>query len=365
MQKITKIVFILATHTNTNNLKRIEAFVNNGYDVAVYSFSRGEGLNKTTAAEIQIIGEFSNDLPYLRRLRIMYKGIRYVLNETKGQKCVYYLIRNDVALFFSFMSSRPYIFEEADMTHVNFKNGLLVRMLERKIKSIINHSIISAFRSEGFLHYHFGNNIPENVLVIPNKLSPQIKTFPKINKKRIDYKKMKFGFVGVIRGRATYDFAFVLLKHFPQHEFHFFGNFATSFESNLYGQLEKYDRCFFHGKFKSPDDLSNIYSQIDIVLANYETSIKSVNYLEPNKLYEAIYFETPIIVPSGTFMANKVKKLGIGFDIQSQSSQQIYTFIMNLNEKDIEKAICNAKSIDKEKECISNGYMRFFNERLK
>ena len=31
MKEKTKIVFILATHWNTNNIKRIEEFISNGY----------------------------------------------------------------------------------------------------------------------------------------------------------------------------------------------------------------------------------------------------------------------------------------------------------------------------------------------
>lgn len=360
MQNKPKIVFILATHSNTNNIKRIEAFVEEGYPVEVYAFSRGGGsANLTDAATINILCEFSNDLPYWKRLRIMHKGIKTVLKNTKGQNCIYYLIRNDVALLFSFMCRKPYIFEEADMTHVNFGNKWLATLTEKRIKQIIRRSVVSVFRSEGFVRYHFGDNVPENVMVIPNKLSPRVLDMPTVAKKPMDINHIKFGFVGVMRGRATYEFANNLLKNYPQHEFHFFGSCAKANEQNLYDGLGIYDNCHFHGVFKSPDELAEIYSQIDFVLATYETSIKSVNYLEPNKLYEAIYFDTPIIVTAGTFIGEKVNRLGIGFNLLTYNEDQVKAFVDGLKEKEIQLVISRIREIDKEKECVSKNYMPF------
>ena len=363
MQNKPKIVFILATNSNTNNIKRIEAFINSGYEVEVYSFSRGEGTGQNNAISIKILSEFSNNVPYWKRIKIMRDGIKRVLDETKGQKCIYYLIRNDVALIYSFMSHRPYIFEEADMTHVNFGNQTLVKIAEKRIKYIIRHSVCSTFRSEGFVKYHFGDDIPDNVFVIPNKLSPHVKDFPIVEKNPFDISHLRFGFVGVMRHRATYHFVDTLLKYYPQHEFHFYGICTTEADQALYEDLKKYPNCFFHGRFKSPDNLTGIYSNIDIVLSTYETQGVNARYLDSNKLYEAVYFNTPVIVAPNTFLAEKVKSKGIGFELDALNEQEVMTFIGNLTEDSINEKIKNIKAIEKES-CISEGYMNEFETRL-
>lgn len=364
MENKPKIVFILATNSNTNNIKRIEAFINAGYEVEVYSFSRGEDMNHTNAIDISILSEFSNNVPYWKRVKIMRDGIKRVLNKTKGQKCIYYLIRNDVALVYSFMSRRPYIFEEADMTHVNFGNQALVKLAESRIKYIIRHSVCSTFRSEGFVKYHFGDDIPDNVFVIPNKLSSHIKEFPTVEKKPLDINHLKFGFVGVMRLRATYQFVDTLLKNYPQHEFHFYGICTTEEDQKLYDDLKQYPNCFFHGRFKSPDELASIYSNIDIVLSTYETQVASVRYLESNKIYEAIYFETPVIVTPNTYLAGKVKKQGIGFELDTFNEQEVLSFINNLTEASVKDKVMNIIAIDKDS-CISKGYMAEFEKWIK
>ena len=364
MHNSPKIVFILATQSNTNNIKRIEAFINAGYETEVFAFSRGESLNRPNAFDIKILCEFSNDLPYWRRLKLMYKGIKQVLDKTKGQDCIYYLIRNDVALIFSYISNRPYIFEEADMTHANFGNKLLADLTERRIKQIIKRSVVSVFRSEGFVRFHFGDNVPDNVIVIPNKLSPHVKDFPMQSKKDIDINHLRFGFVGVMRHRATYIFAETLLKYFPQHEFHFYGDCDTETDRQLYYRLKQYKKCFFHGRFKSPDDLTSIYCDVDILLSTYEPNGVNARYLESNKIYEAIYFDTPVIVSSNTFLAEKVKDLGIGFDIDALSTDEVMSFISNLSVNSLTERIENIKLIDKDS-CISKGYMKEFDKRIK
>ena len=363
MQNKPKIVFILATNSNTNNIKRIEAFIASGYEVEVYSFSRGEEMRQNCTFDIKILCEFSNNVPYWKRIKMMRDGIKQVLDETKGQNCIFYLIRNDVALIYSFMSKRPYIFEEADMTHANFGNQILVKLTEKRIKHIIHHSVCSTFRSEGFVRYHFGDKVPENVFVIPNKLSPHVEDFPTMKKKALDIKKMHFGFVGVMRHRATYQFADILLKNYPQHEFHFYGICTTDTDQALYDDLRKYPNCHFHGRFKSPDELSGIYSNLDIVLSTYETQGVNARYLDSNKIYEAIYFDTPVIVSPNTFLAEKVKKQGIGYELNALDEQEVMLFLSKLSVESITEKVRSIKTIDKNS-CISRGYMDEFEKRI-
>ena len=341
-----KIVFILATDSNTNNIKRIEEFVENGYDVEVYSFRREVSKNKTDAVKIQVIGEFSNDLPYLKRVKTMWKGIKYVLNKTKDMDCIYYLIRNDVAILYSMMSKKPYIFEEADLTQAVMRNKIMARFVESKTKKIIKNSLLSVFTSEGFIKYHFGSERPENVYVIPNRLHPSILSYPVLPKGDVDSNHIKFGFVGNIRYDSIFNFSSILLRDFPMHELHFFGKSLAQSEKERFAELEKYTNCFFHGEFKSPDDLPKIYDQIDVLLCTYDIKTASPRFAEPNKLYESIYFKTPIIVSSNTFIAEKVNRLGIGFDIDPYNNESVKTFIKTLDRDCIIEKRKNMSALD-------------------
>lgn len=343
-----KFVFILPSHANTNHIKRVEEFVSKGYDIEVYTFYRDRNRkNKTNIVDFQSIGEFSSNLPYIQRIRIIWKGIKSVLTKTQNEQCIYYLMRNDIALIFTAISSKPYIFEEADMTHLDFGNTIIRKFLEFRICQIIKKSIISVFRSEGFLIFHFGKKL-ENTYVIPNRLHPSVVEMRKLNKKEIDVDNLKIGFVGAIRFESVLLFAKYILKNYPHHQIHFYGIFVSEADRSMFEELKQYKNCFFHGEFKSPHDLPQIYSQIDLVIATYDNRLINTRYAEPNKLYEAIYFETPIVVSNNTYLASKVEKMNIGYVVNPFDELEVVSFINGLSSGSLRDKINSTKAIPKE-----------------
>ena len=141
---------------------------------------------------------------------------------------------------------------------------------------------------------------------------------------------------------------------------HVFGYVENEMEDK-FKSLTKYKNLKFHGAFKNPDDLPIIYSKIDVVLSTYDAEYDNVRYAEPNKLYEAIYFNTPIIVSKNTFLETKVLKYKIGYSVDAKSEQDIIQLIKDVNET-LNDRIENCRKIDK-KECV-NLNQTFF-ERLK
>lgn len=355
----TTIVFILTSSVNTNSIKRIDEFVERGYKVKAYGFKRYMDVpNSSKYVDINILGSFKNNLSYTKRLSIIGKGIKGVLKETKDEHCIYYLIGLDIAMLFRIQSRRPYFFEEADLVHTNAKSSIIRGFYERIDKSVISHSLLSSFRSEGFVKYHFGDYVPENVCVITNRLNQSIREIAIIPKKPLDMEHLKIGYVGFIRYKTIADFAKVFCKNYPQHEFHFFGTFTTESLKQSFAGLEDMPNCYFHGSFKSPEELSRIYSEIDLVLSTYDVSSINVRYAEPNKIYEAIYFETPIIVSSNTFLSDKVKRMGIGFSLNAMDEGSVTSFVDSLTSKQIESVVNNMKKIDKES--VINCNVAFF-----
>lgn len=364
MQK--KVIFILTSSVNPNSIKRIDEFVSRGFEVKAYGFKRDVDVpNKPKFADIEVLSNFKNNLSYYKRCAIIYKGIKKVLKETNAQDSIYYLVGLDVAMFFRLQTKKHYIFEEADLVHTNIKARAIKDWYERIDKYIIKHSVLSAFRSEGFVRYHFGENVPENVHVIANRLNVAIKNFEVLPKEPVDMKHLKIGYVGFIRYRSILNFAKVFCEYFPQHEFHFYGTFTTEQNEKAFSVLKDYKNCHFHGSFKSPDELNKIYSQIDLVLSTYDVSSENVRYAEPNKIYEAIYFETPIIVSRGTFLANKVNRLGIGYDIDAMNAIEIMDFVESFSVDIYKKRLINIQAIDKESVINKNDdFFELLNEKL-
>ena len=217
---------------------------------------------------------------------------------------------------------------------------------------------MSVFRSEGFLKYHFGNAYPDNVYVIPNRLHPDVLTLPQVNYIWEDYGCIRFAFVGGIRYNTIFTFAETVLKHFPQHQFHFYGKFSTKAQEEQFSVLNRFSNCFFHGPFKSPDDLPTIYSNIDVLLSAYDVRGINPRYAEPNKLYEAIFFDKPIIVSSNTFLADKVAQLGIGYDVDALDEKKVIELVGSIDIRSIKEKKARIANIDKYS-CINNNKVFF------
>lgn len=346
LNKHNKIVFIINSAQNQRCIKRVNEFVSNGYEVSAYAFMRGAELRNKPNFELNIIGRLSNDSSYKNRVTLMYGSIKEVIQRYEKEDVIFYLFSLDVALLFTLQCRKKYIYEESDLVHTYIKNTLAKRVLERIDKRIIKHSLLTVFTSEGFVRYHYGDNPIQKSIVVPNRLTPEIQNYPIITKQAIDPSRLRFAFVGAVRFKSLYHLAETILSRFPNHEFHFYGSINSNRDGD-FQSLEKYPNCFFHGAFKNPSDLPSIYSQIDILVSTYDLIEENVKYAEPNKLYEAIYFETPIVVTSGTYLAEKVHTLGIGYDVDAMSNENVIKFVENIDFNDLKLKVLNCKNIDK------------------
>ena len=122
-----------------------------------------------------------------------------------------------------------------------------------------------------------------------------------------------------------------------------------------YGELEsliiKYakenDNIFFH-KAVSPDVLLDYTVSADFGIATIEDSCLSYRYCLPNKLFEYIMAEVPIIVSNLPEMSKVVKKNNIGVVVENETLEGIKKAIekaLLLDKKQISKNLKNLKNI--------------------
>lgn len=184
--------------------------------------------------------------------------------------------------------------------------------------------------SEGFRDYLFGNEFPPNIIIQPNKLSSFFRNIKRPEPKVPDITHLRFAFIGAIRYKETVlRFAKIVGQEFPNHQFDFYGDsyIASDFEK----ATTDYKNIVYHGAFKNPYDLEDIYSKVDIVVACYETGSLNERIAEPNKLYEASYFCKPIIVSNNSFLQKQVDRQHCGYVIDAYDDEKIKEFISNIN----------------------------------
>ena len=357
-----KIVFLTSNINEPRVPNRIAEFREQGYELEVFCYCRDpeRPFRREDGIEYHILGDVGRGVSsYFKRLFAEYKDVRKIINSYKKRDVVYYLIKNDMALLYYIIGGRqPYIYEEADLRHTYFSSGFMKKLFEYLDKKIIRKSILAVFLSKGFARFHYGDNpVPENVTYIFNKLNPKIVDYPYIKERIPDTGHLKIGFVGSIRFDSVFNFAKVVCSSFPQHEMHFYGLPVADSKDN-FEKIKSYKNCVYHGPFSNPSDLPQIYSEIDLLLSTYDTRYDNVKLAEPNKIYESIYFEIPIIVSSGTYLEERVMSMDIGYSLNAMDDEEIKRFISGLSKENMLKKTDNARKIPKE-ECILDNKVFF------
>lgn len=342
------IVFIALQLSQPRCIKRIQAIYESGFQVKVYGFDSGlynESL-KTLPFPVERIVKRDKTQGKLTKTKSFIFHIKQILRENSKDD-LYYLFGYEIASLAWLLGCKKYIYEEADVTAARVKNGFVRRLMLSLDRCIIKRSYRTVLTSGGFVSYIFPKGRPEDkFIMLPNKLSPcfDAKKKQMVQPKSIDTNHIRFGFIGLIRYPNTIvRFARVVGKEFPHHEFHFWGDIER--EDFIDDETKSYGNVFFHGRFKNPDDLMSIYERTDISVVCYDTASGNVRIAEPNKIYESVFFETPIVVSSGTFLAERVKELGIGYDIDASKDNAIIEFINSISLLDLKAKVCNMKAI--------------------
>ena len=89
-------------------------------------------------------------------------------------------------------------------------------------------------------------------------------------------------------------------------------------------EIDRRPNMTFFGKFRSPEDLADIYASLDVVWAGdfMEAGYNSL-WLLPNRIYEGGYYATPSIAPAGTETAAWIKRNDCGFIIAEPLEQSL------------------------------------------
>lgn len=358
MGKLNKVVFIVRTMVPRVD-KRIKEFIANGYDVEVYGFEFENvriDNSKNTAYYYNVLAtipNFPNQLSYKDRAFLFYKKIKEVINRYDKNETLFYFFTINTSFITLLIPNLIFINEESDMLFDRSKNQFVRKLIIRENKRIIKKSYKTVMTSQGFANFYYGDNVPSNIVIIPNKVNAACLDLPFVRKEPFNVNHIRFAFTGNARYESIFNMCKVVGEHFPQHEFHFYGtlNYFTNSQKQA---LSEFKNVFVHGPFRNPDDLPEIYSKIDFVISTYDSKGVNVQYAESNKIYEAMFYETPIIVSTNTVLETIVKRHNMGYAINALDNEEVIKTINSITEEDYLRFCASLKSIDKKESVNDN-----------
>lgn len=345
------IVFLAMALSQPRCIKRVSSLKSDGFNCVVYGYDRGKyDINAyPPGIKVSRLG-ILKDKEYFWKAVKVFRDIIKVRKQYRQETPVYYAFGIFQALYLKILGER-YIYEISDILYAYPKFKRILGILKTIDKKIIRGSVATVMTSGGFYSF-FGLELPK-VFVIPNRVSPSLTRSPfKANKETTN--KLAFGFVGSLRYQTILDFARVVGESFPQHEFHFWGGLKEGpMKTAVDDLVNQFDNVFYHGAFRSPEDLPIVYDSFDITVSCYQVSSLNERIAEPNKLYESIFFNKPIVVSDGIYLSDRVKEMGCGYCIDASSKESISSFLDSLN-VDAVRNLSRRISLIDEKLIVSN-----------
>jgi succinoglycan biosynthesis protein ExoL len=241
---------------------------------------------------------------YASRLPTLIKAQRILSRETRSAD-VMYAFSLDCYVLGRMSGLGPGIMEIGDLRTIDTRNPI-TRLIERWVLRDCRAVVIT---SNGFDAAYLKSLRPQDVPVrtIENKLDRSLAdsrpALPRSTERPIC-----IGLVGLLRYRRPIELLLRFVEEHPEFALRCHG--VGPYESLV--QAKESSRISYFGRFESPRDLSEIYSQIDVSYVVYDTDSANVRLAMPNKYYESAFFGVPLLAATGTELSRQACAAGIG-----------------------------------------------------
>ena len=337
---MNSLIFISSALQQPRHQKRIDILKDN-YNLDVYYFFRNKYLENYKGYEKYAtnIGEIKDGSTFARLF--LLSKLYFVLLTNKSK--VTYCTSPDQAVI-AICAFKKVILEVGDLYQVDGNNKiyqLLDKFIMPNIKGLV---ITSPYYYDGYFS-KYKKILKDKVVIVENKLSPSIGVSVEEYRNRfqhnIDDNNIKIGLIGNLSSKKPLKLISSYLRKAKNTELHIYGD-------GLFSLFKENVNSFYHGRFKSPEDLSGIYSNIDINMILYDYDNNNVKLALPNKLYESIAYLKPIICAEGVALSEYIIKHKIGVvvrnnDIQSAVDKVIdnySSYIDNIKKMPKETYLC-------------------------
>jgi succinoglycan biosynthesis protein ExoL len=330
------ILFLLSHQPNPRFIKQID-FLSNNNNVTVLYFFREymQDLSKEYDYKVDLnltLGSVSNGNYFNRIFQYLktYMKLRHSLNNSYD-----ILIVNNIDTLVFFKIGKLFsrcnvkvIIEISDLrSHAylnNFKSKI-IRIAESYVFKYVHGLIVT---SPKFYDMYYKDIFKGECFLLENK--PLSYLMPK-KKQKTKNKKIVIGIVGLLLQGGPYQTLMEVLKGSSKYEVHVYGKGV--YQDLVEKYSNSYDNIKFYGGYNFFSDIANIYASLDILYMPYDTTVESLNnrIALPNKLYEAMYYNIPIITSKNTYLGELIDEYEIGISIECCNNNELIRVLNNFN----------------------------------
>jgi len=327
-----KLALIFPHIPNPRMIKRVKALLTN-YDVHVIYWDRDLGNKKINElpnnVKFTIIKKKANEGSPLKRIRTTYSVIKAVISIAKEvSPDILYISKTDMLLagflYRKLFSRKCNIIYEVSDLHtlmIDSQSKLLSKFISKvliKVEEILCRSVsLLIVTSENFYEKFYKDMIPKDkVLFIPN--TPDSSVFNNFQRKV--HEKFTVGFIGAIRYADQIE---MLIDASVEANVNVFIAGGGKDYSRIKDYAKNYENVEVYGEYKYEEEIKHLYERVDCIYSVYDVKLTNVQIALPNRLYEAAYTATPLIVSKNTYLGDLVEGYEIGKTISFDSKSEL------------------------------------------
>ncbi len=320
-------LFLLPVVTHVRYRKRMEALTALNVSIEVLAFERPYYPGKPKIG-YKSLGSLSHN-NYLQRILPFFKALPTIWQYARKTDALYCFGLDMLLLAWlvKLVLGKPValLYEVGDIREVLLGSKLksrLARALEAFLVRRIDRLILT---SEAYYEHFYKGILKLSVpyQVIENKLEPGF-----IAEQDLAKPSYRLGYFGVLRCPRSWEIVnqlakegmSVYLRGFPRSP-------LRLSEHDLKEAADKQENLTYGGTYLAPDELANIYEQVELVWACYpfeeNRPVANWKWARTNRFYEACFFKKPMICQAGTEDARVVEALNIGLSVELSKPEEV------------------------------------------
>lgn len=245
--------------------------------------------------------ECNPDAIYVGNLDMLYIAYKYKYNINVNVKIIY-----EIADLHRLIVDKQY--------GAKLALSKLLKCIEKKYCENIDLLVLTSMK---FYDVYYKNFIDKSkVVFMPNM--PEENTFKKY--KKVYHKDFTVGFIGWIRYKKQLHMLIDAAKKAGVKVL-FAGEDGEG--DKFKRECEKYSHITYIGPFDYEKQICQMYQMVDCIYAVYDADMANVRVALPNKLYEAMMCEVPIIVAKNTYLSELVTEMGIGAMVDHKDNTEL------------------------------------------
>ena len=345
-------------HDATENVvvKRGRAFRAEGVEVVGFTFRRGKLDHLSNPEWPNVDLGATQDLAYSQRFFALLRAVVILLgNRRLLRTATFFYARNMDMCVLAILgrlfarTRAPIVYEVLDIHKLLTTPGVIgasMRFLERQLLRRIDLLVVSspAFVSEYFIPCQ-GYKRPwylfENMVAIAAEATPEKPVSCELSRPKPagERRPWLIGWFGTLRCPESLMMLRNIAQRLPDRvEIRMRGYPSTITPEEFAKVIHGVPNVAYGGKYKSPDDLQQMYDSVDFVWGfDFYEKGKNSNWLLPNRLYEAGLYGRPILAARNTETGRKVDELGLGWTFDEPYEQNLIEFLATVSDPDIDR----------------------------